>query len=50
VPFSKLTKEERHMVFEGPATKRMIVYPAKNGKMFELNASTATPGRRYARG
>jgi excinuclease ABC subunit A len=39
VPFSKLTKKERHIVFEGPETKRMIVYPAKNGKMFELNAS-----------
>ncbi|MFI9173639.1 excinuclease ABC subunit UvrA [Streptomyces lincolnensis] len=39
VPFSKLTKKERHLVFEGPETKRMIVYPAKNGKMFELNAS-----------
>ncbi|MGC7095367.1 excinuclease ABC subunit UvrA [Amycolatopsis lurida] len=39
VPFSKLTKKERHIVFEGPETRRTIVYPAKNGKMFELNAS-----------
>ncbi|KAK1184522.1 excinuclease ABC subunit UvrA [Streptomyces sp. NBS 14/10] len=39
VPFSKLTKKERHIVFDGPETKRVIVYPSKNGKMFELNAA-----------
>ena len=39
VPFWKLTNKERRIVFEGPETKRVIVYPAKNGKMSELNAS-----------
>ncbi|MGH2892363.1 MAG: excinuclease ABC subunit UvrA [Solirubrobacteraceae bacterium] len=39
VPFSKLTAKERRIVFEGPPVKRRIVYPAKNGKLFELNAS-----------
>ncbi len=39
VPFSKLTKKERTVVFEGEPVKRRILYPAKNGKLFELNAS-----------
>lgn len=39
VPFSDLTAEERRIVFEGPPVKRVILYPAKNGKLFELNAS-----------
>jgi len=39
VPFSKLTKKERTIVFEGEPVKRRILYPAKNGKLFELNAS-----------
>ncbi|MCR2825774.1 excinuclease ABC subunit UvrA [Microbacterium sp. zg.Y909] len=39
VPFSELTPEERRVVFEGPPVKRVILYPAKNGKLFELNAS-----------
>ncbi|MEU5872199.1 excinuclease ABC subunit UvrA [Glycomyces sp. NPDC047369] len=39
VPFEDLTKREREIVFDGPETRRLIVYPAKNGKLFELNAS-----------
>ncbi|MBO4258223.1 excinuclease ABC subunit UvrA [Streptomyces griseorubiginosus] len=39
VPFSKLTKNERAIVFEGEPVKRVILYPAKNGKLFELNAT-----------
>lgn len=39
VPFSELTKKERAIVFDGPSVKRVILYPAKNGKLFELNAS-----------
>ncbi|MFD4034430.1 excinuclease ABC subunit UvrA [Streptomyces sp. NPDC058637] len=39
VPFSKLTKKERRIVFEGEPVKRVILYPARNGKLFELNAS-----------
>ncbi|WP_433008367.1 excinuclease ABC subunit UvrA [Kribbella sp. CA-294648] len=39
VPFAELTKKERAVVFEGEPVKRRIVYPAKNGKLFELNAS-----------
>jgi excinuclease ABC subunit A len=39
VPFKELTDEERRIVFEGPETKRMILFPSKNGKLFELNAS-----------
>jgi excinuclease ABC subunit A len=38
VPFAQLTGKERRIVFEGPETKRVILYPAKNGKTFELNA------------
>lgn len=37
VPFSKLTKAERDVVFEGESVKRQILYPSKNGKLFELN-------------
>jgi excinuclease ABC subunit A len=39
VPFEDLSAEERRIVFDGPATKRLILFPAKNGKLFELNAS-----------
>lgn len=39
VPFSELTDEERRIVFDGPPVKRVILYPAKNGKLFELNAT-----------
>ncbi|WP_370465801.1 excinuclease ABC subunit UvrA [Nocardia sp. GTS18] len=39
VPFSALTKKERRIVFEGPPVKRRILYPAKNGKLFDLDAS-----------
>lgn len=37
VPFSRLTQAERHIVFEGESVKRQILYPSKNGKLFELN-------------
>jgi len=39
VPFAELTQAERRIVFEGPPVKRVILYPAKNGKLFELNAT-----------
>ncbi|MCK9796128.1 excinuclease ABC subunit UvrA [Isoptericola sp. 4D.3] len=39
VPFAELTPEERAIVFDGEPVKRVILYPAKNGKLFELNAS-----------
>ncbi|MEU5416049.1 excinuclease ABC subunit UvrA [Streptomyces clavifer] len=39
VPIAKLTKKERRIVFEGEPVKRVILYPAKNGNLFELNAS-----------
>jgi excinuclease ABC subunit A len=39
VPFAKLTAEERQIVFDGPETKRLIRYPSKNGKLFDLNAT-----------
>ena len=39
VPFAKLTDQERQIVFDGPETKRLIHYPSKNGKVFELNAA-----------
>ena len=39
VPFSTLTEKEREIVFDGPETKRLIRYPSKNGKLFELNAA-----------
>ena len=37
VPFQELDAREREIVFHGPAEKRRILYPAKNGKLFELN-------------
>lgn len=37
VPFSQLTDAERHVVFEGQSVKRKILYPSKNGKLFDLN-------------
>jgi excinuclease ABC subunit A len=39
VPFKDLTVKERRIVFDGPETKRLILYPSKNGKLFELNAT-----------
>ncbi|MEU4384131.1 excinuclease ABC subunit UvrA [Promicromonospora sp. NPDC023805] len=39
VPFEDLSEKEREVVLDGPETKRMILFPAKNGKLFELNAS-----------
>jgi excinuclease ABC subunit A len=39
VPFKDLTAKERRIVFDGPETKRLILFPSKNGKLFELNAS-----------
>ncbi|MFG3340670.1 excinuclease ABC subunit UvrA [Glycomyces sp. NPDC048151] len=39
VPFKELSKKEREIVFDGPETKRLILYPSRNGKLFELNAS-----------
>ena len=39
VPFSELTEEERHTVFAGEETKKMIVWHSKNGKVFELNCT-----------
>jgi len=38
VPFKDLTDEEKDIVFNGPAVKRYINIPSKNGKLFELNA------------
>lgn len=37
IPFRDLTAQEREIVYHGPAEKRRILYPAKNGKLFELN-------------
>ncbi len=39
VPFKDLTKKEKDIVFNGPAEKRVIYIPSKNGKLFELNAT-----------
>ncbi|MFT2816480.1 excinuclease ABC subunit UvrA [Leifsonia sp. A12D58] len=39
VPFSELTEHERQIVFAGPAEKRIVLFPSKNGKLFELNAT-----------
>lgn len=39
VPFAKLTKKERQIVFAGEETKKMIVWHSKNGKVFELNCT-----------
>ena len=38
VPFRNLTDEEKEIVYNGPAVKRYINIPSKNGKLFELNA------------
>lgn len=38
VPFKELTDEEKDIVYNGPAVKRYINIPSKNGKLFELNA------------
>ncbi len=38
VPFKDLTAEEKDMVYNGPAVKKYINIPSKNGKLFELNA------------
>ena len=39
VPFKDLTDAEKDIVFNGPAEKRIIHIPSKNGKLFELNAT-----------
>ena len=38
VPFKDLTDDEKDIVYNGPAVKKYINIPSKNGKMFELNA------------
>ena len=38
VPFKDLTDEEKDIVYNGPAVKKYINIPSKNGKLFELNA------------
>ena len=38
VPFKDLSCEEKEIVYNGPAVKRYINIPSKNGKLFELNA------------
>ncbi len=38
VPFRDLTDEEKNIVYNGPAVKKYINIPSKNGKLFELNA------------
>ncbi|MET9328096.1 excinuclease ABC subunit UvrA [Tsukamurella sp. NPDC003166] len=37
VPFDELTDDEKRVVLHGPAEKRHITVPSKNGKLFELN-------------
>ncbi|NGY63088.1 excinuclease ABC subunit UvrA [Lentzea sp. NEAU-D13] len=37
VPYTELTADERDVVMHGPAEKRHIAVPSKNGKLFELN-------------
>ncbi|WP_086666152.1 excinuclease ABC subunit A [Lentzea kentuckyensis] len=37
VPYAELSADERHIVMHGPAEKRHITVPSKNGKLFELN-------------
>ncbi|MFD8501017.1 excinuclease ABC subunit UvrA [Amycolatopsis sp. NPDC059657] len=37
VPYAELTADERATVMHGPAEKRLISVPSKNGKLFELN-------------
>ena len=38
VPFNELTDDEKDIVYNGPAVKKYINIPSKNGKLFELNA------------
>lgn len=38
VPFKNLSDEEKDIVYNGPAVKKYINIPSKNGKLFELNA------------
>ena len=38
IPFRDLTDEEKNIVYNGPAVKKYINIPSKNGKLFELNA------------
>ncbi|MFJ5985892.1 excinuclease ABC subunit UvrA [Lentzea sp. NPDC092896] len=37
VPFADLTDQEREIVLHGPAEKRKIRVPSKNGRLFDLN-------------
>ncbi len=39
VPFADLTAKEREIVLHGPEQQRQILYPAKNGKLFDLNVT-----------
>ncbi|UNX55548.1 excinuclease ABC subunit UvrA [Georgenia sp. TF02-10] len=39
VPFAKLTAAERDTVFHGPTEQRQILYPAKNGNLFDLKVT-----------
>lgn len=39
VPFSELTEHERDIVFHGPSEQHQILYPAKNGKLFDLKVT-----------
>ncbi|MEJ3742662.1 excinuclease ABC subunit UvrA [Actinomycetes bacterium KLBMP 9797] len=39
VPFSQLTAKEHDIVFHGPSEQRQILYPAKNGKLFDLKVT-----------
>ena len=38
VPFKDLSEKEKDIVYNGPAVKKYINIPSKNGKLFELNA------------
>ena len=37
VPFGELTAAERETVFHGEPVQRRILYPSRNGKLFDLN-------------
>lgn len=39
IPFSKLSQEEKEIVYHGPEVKKIVNIPSKNGKLFELNAT-----------
>lgn len=39
VPFAELTDREKEIVYNGPEVKKLINFPSKNGKLFELNAT-----------